>query len=51
MNIDINEAMKLLKAYRRRLTRQQFNTLKGQAYAGDPDAAIKGLKRILEQRK
>ena len=38
-----------LKAYRHRLTRQQYATLRGQALAGDGAAAMKGLKKILER--
>ena len=51
MDVTITEAMKLLKANRRRLTKQQFNTLKGQAITGDPASAIKGLRKILGYRK
>lgn len=41
--MDLSEFMSLLKKYRRHLTFQQFNTLKGQAIAGDIDVAFKGL--------
>ncbi|MGN0996537.1 MAG: hypothetical protein ACI4PG_06490 [Candidatus Ventricola sp.] len=34
---------------RRKLTRQQYRTLKGQIFAGDADGAERGLERILEQ--
>lgn len=40
-------AMELIKAHRDKLTRQQFNTLKGQCRAGDIDGALRGLHRIL----
>ena len=36
-----------LKANRNRLTWQQYQTLKGQILAGNPDAAMKGLAKIL----
>ena len=49
MNSTLNEVMKMLKAHRNELTRQQLRTLKGQALAGDTDGAIKGLKKILQQ--
>lgn len=49
MNSTLNEVLKILKAHRGKLTRQQLRTLKGQALAGDTDAAIKGLQKILQQ--
>ncbi len=33
-----------------KLTPQQFRTLKGQALAGDLEGAIRGLKKIKEER-
>lgn len=42
-------ALKILKAQRERLTRQQFKTLKGQILAGDDLGALKGLIKILER--
>ena len=36
-----------LKATRHRLTVQQYKTLRGQVLAGDPDGAMKGLRKIL----
>ena len=45
--MDLSEFMSLLKKY---LTFQQFSTLKGQAKAGDIDAAFKGLKKLLHRR-
>ena len=32
---------------RRQLTAQQYRTLKGQVLAGDPDGALRGLRKIL----
>lgn len=46
---DRNAAMNL-KACRSQLTKQQYRTLKGQILAGDPDGAMKGLKRLLGRR-
>ncbi len=40
-----------LKAQRRRLTWQQYQTLRGQVLAGDADAAMKGLRKILGRQK
>ena len=51
MTTTIDEAMKQLRANHGRLTRQQFKTLKGQALAGDPAGALKGLQRLLQQNK
>lgn len=50
IDMDLSEFMSLLKKYRRHLTFQQFSTLKGQAKAGDIDAAFKGLKKLLHRR-
>ena len=36
-----------LKGTRHRLTPQQYKTLRGQVLAGDPDGALKGLRKIL----
>ena len=44
------QAIKLLKGYRGILTRQQLQTLKGQALAGDPEGAVRGLRTILIRR-
>ena len=45
------KTMKLLKANRGNLTRQQFNTLKGQVLAGDVDGARRGLQKLLTRRE
>ena len=50
-NKQINKnALKVLKAQRKRLTRQQFKTLKGQILAGDDLGALKGLIKILNRK-
>lgn len=41
--------LKLLKDNRRHLTRQQYKTLRGQVLAGNPEAALKGLKTIFDR--
>lgn len=46
---EISNALSLLKIYRVRLTDHQYKTLRGQALAGDPDGAIKGLKKLLRK--
>lgn len=51
MNVTLEDAMRLLKANRNHLTRQQIRTLKGQALAGDPTAAVRGLRKLLERKK
>lgn len=38
-----------LKAYRKKLTPQQYRTLRGQVLAGDHDGAMRGLEKILAQ--
>lgn len=40
---------KLIKQYRPYLTRQQVKTLNGQCNAGNPEAALKGLTKILKR--
>ena len=50
---DCNDYLKLLKKYRKRLTRQQLLTLRGQILSGDIVGFKKGLSKINEtiQRK
>lgn len=38
-----------IKGARQHLTAQQYRTLKGQVLAGDPDAAMKGLRKIMQK--
>lgn len=40
-------AMIRLKGARHRLTAQQYRTLRGQILAGDPDGAMRGLRKLL----
>lgn len=40
-------AMVRLKGARPRLTQQQYRTLRGQVIAGDPDGAMRGLRKLL----
>ena len=47
MKVDIN-ALMYLKACGRKLTRQQYKTLRGQILAGDAVGAMKGLKKLLK---
>lgn len=46
--IEYNAANKVDKA-RKQLTTQQYKTLKGQISAGRPEAALKGLQKIMER--
>lgn len=48
--IDVNAVCRL-KAYRRVLTHQQYQTLKGLILAGDAAGAMKGLESVLRQHK
>ncbi len=41
------KALIQIKACRARLKPQQYKTLKGQVLAGDPDGALRGLRKIL----
>lgn len=47
--IDVNAVCRL-KAYRRVLTHQQYQTLKGLILAGDSSGAMRGLDSILKRR-
>lgn len=48
--IDVNAVCRL-KAYRRVLTHQQYQTFKGLILAGDSVGAMKGLENVLRRRK
>ena len=45
----MNGYIKLLKKYRKRLTRQQLLTLRGQIISGDIDGFKKGLQKCLKK--
>lgn len=49
-NTDLTEFMEILKVNKGNLTRQQFRTIKGQAFSGDIKGAEKGLYKLLERR-
>lgn len=42
--------VKMLDRNKKKLTRQQYRTLRGQCLAGDVEGAIKGFHRILRRR-
>lgn len=44
------EAMNYLKIHRQHLTKQQYSTLKGQILAGNPEAAMKGLQKLMRKK-
>ena len=46
MKTELIEFMKTLKANKKNITRQQFRTIRGQAYAGDINGARKGYVYI-----
>ena len=43
--------IRLLGIYRKELTKQEIKTIKGQAKSGDVDAAMNGLKNVLERSR
>lgn len=47
---EINLAVKQIKRRRRNLSPKQIATLCGQAKAGNPDAALRGLRKILQEK-
>jgi hypothetical protein len=46
-DVNTQYALGFLLNHKRRLSRQQYKTLKGQILAGDPDGALRGLQRLL----
>lgn len=50
MKTELTEFMKMLICNKHNLTRQQFRTIKGQAFAGDIVGAKKGLNKLLKRR-
>ena len=51
MLTDIRTFMKVLRANKAYLTRQQITTLKGQALSGDIEGAYKGIANIIKRRR
>ena len=49
VEIDVN-AMMFLRAYRPRMTHQQYTDLRDKVLAGDSAGAMKGLQRILAKK-
>lgn len=43
-------ALRILRSAKRYLTTQQYKTIRGQVLAGDPDGAMKGLRKIMNSR-
>ena len=50
MKTELTELLKTLNANKKNLTRQQYRTIKGQAFAGDIRGAEKGLYKLLDRR-
>ena len=47
---EIGLAIKEVKRRRRNLSPKQISTLCGQAKAGNPEAALRGLRKILQEK-
>ena len=47
---ELTAFMDTLNANRKNITRQQYRTIKGQAFAGDIKGAEKGLHKLLDRR-
>lgn len=45
--VNVGALIRLRKA-KQHLTRQQYKTLQGQVFAGDPAGAMKGLDKLLQ---
>lgn len=50
MNNEIKACFILLKNYKRKLTKQQFKTFKGQILAGDIEGFRKGLFNLMKRK-
>lgn len=50
MDKDITNNLKLLKAYRYRINKQQYRTFKGQILAGDIEGFRKGLFHLIKDK-
>lgn len=48
--VDVN-ALVQMKASRSRLSFQQYKTLRGQVLAGNGDATMKGLQKVLRRQE
>lgn len=49
--MDIRTFMKVLRANKAHMTKQQVATLKGQALSGDLEGAYKGMSTLLKRRR
>lgn len=47
-NVD-QGALRILRNSKDSLSRHQYKTLRGQVLAGDPDGAMKGLRKLLSR--
>ena len=45
------QALRYIERARPALTPQQFRTIKGQILAGDADGAMRGLERVLREKR
>ena len=48
--MELTAFLDTLNANRKNITRQQYRTIKGQAFAGDINGAEKGLHKLLDRR-
>lgn len=49
---EVNQnAMRVLKGCKAKLTKQEYKTLKGQILAGDDTGAMKGMLKILNEKE
>ena len=46
-----NKAYRAVSEHKRTLTLQEYRTLRGQIASGHPEAAMKGLARLLERKE
>ena len=49
--MNTTEAIIHLNNHKKKLTRQQYKTLKGQIQSGNIEGAMKGLKRIMRRKE
>lgn len=48
-NTELNKFLDSLHGNKKKLTQQQFRTIKGQAMSGNVDGARKGMQRVIRR--
>lgn len=51
LNMMQKDALKRLSLAGKRLSKQEYKTIKGQILSGSPEGALRGLERVLNKRR